>query len=372
MRWFLVLVLVVGLAVGGAWAVGMINFGASQPSAPGQPVAATTPQPVAAANPQPAAALANEDEPLRPANQPETRPAMQLQVVLDRQGFSPGVIDGREGMTLTAALRGFQRARNLTATGEVDAPTRAALAQWDRIPSTQTVTIDADFAAGPFNGPIPHEPEDQARLAALGYSDLSEKLAERYHTTPDTLRALNPGVAPAAGVQIVVPNIRGGVVDNAPDDRGWRATLTSLGVAGEQPRAARVVVDKSDKVLMAYDAQDHLIAQFPATMGSTHDPLPLGRWEIRATAHNPPFHYNPALFWDASPGERRQTLPPGPNGPVGVVWIDLSKEHYGIHGTPEPQTIGRTQSHGCIRLTNWDAARLAQMVRSGVVAVFQA
>ena len=108
-------------------------------------------------------------------------------------------------------------------------------------------------------------------------------------------------------------------------DADWRATLTSLGVAGEQPRAARVVVDKSEKVLMAYDAEDHLIAQFPATMGSTHDPLPLGRWEIRATAHNPPFHYNPALFWDASPGDRRLTLPPGPNGPVGVVWIDLSQ-----------------------------------------------
>jgi lipoprotein-anchoring transpeptidase ErfK/SrfK len=297
---------------------------------------------------------------------------MQLQVVLDRLGFSPGVIDGREGMSLTAALRGFQRARGLTETGHVDEPTRTALAQWDRIPSTRTITIDAGLAAGPFVGPIPREPEGQARLSALGYSDLIEKLAERYHTTPDALRALNPDLAPRAGVQVIVPNIAGGPVENAPDDHGWRATLTSLGVAGEQPRAARIVVDKSDRVLMAYDAEDHLIAQFPATMGSTHDPLPLGRWEIRATAHNPPFHYNPALFWDADPGDRRLTLPPGPNGPVGVVWIDLSKAHYGIHGTPEPQTIGRTQSHGCIRLTNWDAARLAQMVRAGVVAIFQA
>ncbi len=374
MRWVLGLLVVVVIALGGAWAAGLISFGGSQPSAPGPVVATSAPQPGSA--PANAAAPATapapgESEPLRPENQPETRPVMQLQVVLDRQGFSPGVIDNREGMSLKAALRGFQRAHGLTGSGEVDDATRAALAQWDRIPSTQVVTIAADFAAGPFNGPIPHEPEDQARLQALGYSDLTEKLAERYHTTPDTLRALNPGFDPRAGAQIVVPNIRGGPVDNAPDDRGWRATLTSLGVAGEQPRAARVVVDKSDKVLMAYDAEDHLIAQFPATMGSTHDPLPLGRWEIRETAHNPPFHYNPALFWDASPGERRQTLPPGPNGPVGVVWIDLSKEHYGIHGTPEPQTIGRTQSHGCIRLTNWDAARLAQMVRPGVAAVFQ-
>jgi lipoprotein-anchoring transpeptidase ErfK/SrfK len=299
---------------------------------------------------------------------------MQLQVVLDRQGFSPGVIDGREGMSLTAALRGFQRGHNLADSGRMDAPTRAALAQWDRIPSTRTITIDAAFAAGPFNGPVPHEPEAQARLPALGYADLMEKLAERYHTTPETIRALNPapGFAPRAGAQVVVPNIAGGPVEAAAsDDAEWRATLASLGVAGAQPRAARVVVDKSDKVLMAFDAEDRLIAQFPATMGSAHDPLPIGRWEIRATAHNPPFHYNPALFWDADPGDRRLTLPPGPNGPVGVVWIDLSREHYGIHGTPEPQTIGRAQSHGCIRLTNWDVARLAQMVRPGVVAVFQ-
>jgi len=374
MRWILVLLLVVGIALGGAWAAGLIHFDGSQPAAPGQPAATASPQPTPFANPRPAATPASEDDPLRPANQPETRPAMQLQVVLDRQGFSPGVIDGKEGMSLTTALRGFQRAHNLTDSGHVDDPTRAALAQWDRVPSTRTITIDPAFAAGPFNGPIPHEPEAQARLSTLGYADLIEKLAERYHTTADTIRALNPapGFAPRAGTQVVVPNIAGGPVEaSASDDADWRATLTSLGVASAQPQAARVVIDKSERVLMAYDADDHLIAQFPASMGSTHDPLPLGRWEIRAAAHNPPFHYNPALFWDASPGDRRLTLPPGPNGPVGVVWIDLSKEHYGIHGTPEPQNIGRTQSHGCIRLTNWDAARLAQMVRPGITALFQ-
>jgi lipoprotein-anchoring transpeptidase ErfK/SrfK len=375
MRWFLVLVLVLGLAIGGAWATGLVSFGGSQPSGPGPTVAMAPSEPAPpAAAPAAATTAPSDTEPLRPANLPEARPVMQLQVVLDRLGFSPGVIDGREGMSLTTALRGLQRARGVPESGRVDEPTRALLAQWDRIPSTRTITIDPAFAGGPFSGPIPREPEDQARLAALGYSDLMEKLAERYHTTADTLRALNPapGFAPRAGTQMVVPNIAGGPAGaDAADDAGWRATLTSLGVAGEQPRAARLVVDKSDKVLRAFDSDDRLIAQFPATMGSAHDPLPLGRWEIRATAHNPPFHYNPALFWDADPGDRRLTLPPGPNGPVGVVWIDLSKEHYGIHGTPEPQTIGRTQSHGCIRLTNWDVARLAQMVRPGVVAVFQ-
>jgi lipoprotein-anchoring transpeptidase ErfK/SrfK len=365
------LVLVIGLALGGAVATGLISFGGGSTNAPA-PVAAAAPS-----QPAPAAAASSPDaeEQLRPANQPETRPVMQRQVVLDRLGFSPGVIDGREGASLTAALRGFQRANGLTETGQLDDPTRAALARWDRVPSTRTITIDSAMAAGPFVGRVPREPEAQARLSALGYADLAEKLAERFHTTPDTIRALNPapGFALREGAQVVVPNVAGGpVAADASDDASWRTTLAALGVAGEQPRAARIVVDKSEKVLMAYDANDRLIAQFPATMGSTRDPLPLGRWEIRGVAHNPPFHYNPALFWDADPGDRRLTLPPGPNSPVGVVWIDLSKEHYGIHGTPEPRTIGRTESHGCIRLTNWDAARLAQMVRAGVVATFQA
>jgi lipoprotein-anchoring transpeptidase ErfK/SrfK len=366
MRWILALLLVVGLALGGAWAGGLISFGGGEPAASGPAVAtATPPQAPAAADP-----LAGEQ--LRPANQPESRPLMQQQVVLDRLGFSPGVIDGREGQSLTLALRGFQRARGLTESGQFDGPTRAALAQWDRIPSTRTVTIEPDFAAGPFIGRVPREPEAQARLSALGYGDLAEKLAERYHTTPETIRALNPapGFALRAGAQVVVPNVGGGAVSG--DDAGWRTTLASLGVASEQPRAARIVVDQSEKALMAYDAENRLIAQFPVTTGSEHDPLPLGRWEIREIAHNPPFHYNPALFWDADAGDRRLTIPAGPNNPVGVVWIDLSREHYGIHGTPEPRNIGRTESHGCIRLTNWDAARLAQMLRSGVVALFQA
>ena len=369
MRWILGLLLVVGLAIGGAYAAGLIGFGASPSPAPAPSVATASPQPAPAA-----AAPPGEAEVLRPANQPEPRPVMQLQVVLDRLGFSPGVIDGREGMSLTTAVRGLQRANGLTETGRVDAPTRAVLARWERVPSTRTVTINAALAAGPFVGRVPRQPEQQARLSALGYADLTEKLAERFHTTADTLRTLNPGAgfAPREGAQIVVPNVGGGPAgEGASDEAAWRATLAALGVAGEQPRAARIVVDKSEKVLMAYNADGRLIAQFPATMGSAHDPLPIGEWKIRGVAHNPPFHYNPALFWDVSDNRRRLTLPPGPNSPVGVVWIDLSREHYGIHGTPEPQTIGRTESHGCIRLTNWDAARLAQMVRSGVNATFR-
>jgi len=148
--------------------------------------------------------------------------------------------------------------------------------------------------------------------------------------------------------------------------------MRDLGVGTSQPKVDKVVVSKSKGTLLAYDENGKLVAAFTATMGSSHDPLPLGTWKIQGVSRNPQFHYNPDLFWDAKATDKKQTLPPGPNGPVGVVWIDLSKPHYGIHGTPEPQTIGRTESHGCVRLTNWDAARLAQMVHAGTVALFVA
>jgi lipoprotein-anchoring transpeptidase ErfK/SrfK len=131
-------------------------------------------------------------------------------------------------------------------------------------------------------------------------------------------------------------------------------------------------VSKSQSVLRVYDGKDRVIAQFPATTGSDHDPLPLGKWMISTTAFMPTYHYNPDLFWDADSSDKKAQLNPGPNSPVGVVWIDLDKPHYGIHGTPEPALIGRSQSHGCIRLSNWDAARLAQMVRADTPAEFVA
>jgi len=368
----LALLAVIGLAVWGLIASGMVRFGdggTAPAQEAAQPTAATAPR--AAAN-QPA--YPSDDQALlRPAGQAEPRPIMQIQVVLERLGFSSGVIDGREGQSLAGALRGFQEANGLEKSGRLDGPTRAALARWDRIPSTRTIEISEAFARGPFRE-LPDEPEAQARLEALGYTSLMEKLAERFHTTAETIAALNPDprFALAAGARVVVPNVGNDrIAADASNERGWLGTLAGLGVASAQPRAARIVVDKSDSVLMAYDEGGRLIAQFPATMGSRRDPLPLGDWRIRGTAFNPDFRYNPALFWDVSDSEESVTLPPGPNSPVGVVWIDLSKEHYGIHGTPEPRTIGRAESHGCIRLTNWDAARLAQMVRPGVTATFR-
>lgn len=292
---------------------------------------------------------------------------LALQVALDRAGFSPGVIDGSMGKVTRQALQAFQEARGFNVTGRIDAETQAALGETQ---ATETVTIADAEAAGPFLPEIAESMAERAKLDGLYYTSLAEALAEKYHTTPATLRALNPGRDLTSGGEIVVPAVR---PDSMPLEgaKGWDAMLGQLSVAKAQPAAAKVVVDKSDRQVRAFDAAGTLIAQFPATLGSEHDPLPIGEWKIRGVSPLPPFNYDPDLFWDADAKDVKAKLPPGPNSPVGVVWIDLSKEHYGIHGTPEPQTIGRTESHGCIRLTNWDAAKLAQMVRAGAPAILQ-
>ena len=303
----------------------------------------------------------------------DTLSMLQTQVILDRAGFSPGVIDGKSGQTLKLAIREFQTANGLEATGNADPSTTDALNKF-AVPPTRLVRIPAAFAKMAFVPEFPEKAEDQAKLPALGYRNIMEALAERFHTTPETLVALNSAeTSVAAGSVIRVPNIADvqlAVVEN--DERGWAGTLQALGVSSDQPQVAKVVVDKSEGILRAFDANDKIIASFAATMGSSHDPLPIGNWTIKGVARNPEFHYNPKLFWDVSDSKDKLLLPPGPNGPVGVVWIDLSKPHYGIHGTSEPHTIGRAESHGCVRLSNWDAAKLAGMVKTGVKAVFQA
>jgi lipoprotein-anchoring transpeptidase ErfK/SrfK len=355
---------------------------------------------------EPADPMASNDDPAAPpVPEDRPRPLMQAQVVLDRLGFTPGVIDGKMGMSTVNAIKGFQEARGLQISGELDQPTVQALAQWQHIPATRVVTIPPEFANDQFVQ-IPKEREDQAKLGRMGYASLGEKIAERFHTTEEVLAELNPqlaggATAPAAeapvsneatpeasvsneagpkpvltyraGMQLRVPNIGADRFDpSAVKDAGWAETLRLLGVGTDQPKAAKIEVDKSDEVLRVLDGQGKLLAQFTATMGSSQFPLPLGTWKIRGVGYNPPWQYDPSLLATADKSDPKLEIPPGPNSPIGVVWIDLSKEHYGIHGTDEPSHIGRAESNGCIRLTNWDAARLAQMVGSGIEAVFKA
>jgi lipoprotein-anchoring transpeptidase ErfK/SrfK len=300
------------------------------------------------------------------------RPVMQAQVVLERIGFASGVVDGRAGLAFGHALEGFQEARGLPVTGKLDDATRAALTPWDSIPATRIVTIPALWGAEAF-APLPEGMAEQAQMTRLGYTSMAEKLAERFHTTPAVLAELNFGVSHfTPGQQVRVPNVGADQLDpGAIDDKNWLATLRALGVGTSQPEVARILVDESDGWLKAFDGDGRLVAIFTVTTGSRRDPLPIGDWQVKGIAYNPPFAFDPELFWDVPDSEEKQRLPPGPNGPVGVVWIDLSKEHYGIHGTPEPAAIGRSESHGCVRLTNWDAARLAQMVSGGTRVEFR-
>lgn len=299
------------------------------------------------------------------------------QVLMSAHGFSPGVIDGKKGESFRLALNSFQEARGLPKTGELDPATRRALLEVNR-PSTVNVTLTQDDVGGNFVYPFPSDPEKQAELDRLSYRNMLEKLAERYHTTPDTIVALNgPTALIGVGKTLRLPNVLPGATDYDGVDEKGVAALKALNVDSTQPRGDFVVVDKSEGVLKVFtgnaDSRDDakLVAAFPVTMGSARYPLPIGRWKATTYAYMPPFKYQPAILNNPKT-DKELDLPPGPNGPVGVAWLDLTKEHYGIHGTNEPATIGRAESSGCIRMTNWDVLRLSRMMKPGFTAIFQA
>lgn len=296
------------------------------------------------------------------------------QVLLSAAAFSPGVIDGKGGSSFEEAVRGFQQSEELPATGKLDPAARRALLEMNRA-STINVKLGRIDIGGNYVYPFPKKPESQAKLKWAGYRNMLEEVAERYHTMPDTIVALNgPTALIGMGQKLRLPN----VMPHSTDYRDsslkpqYRAWFLKLNVDANEPQGDHIIVDKSEGQLKVFDEGDRVIAQFPVTTGSGHDPLPLGNWKVTTYTFLPPFHYQPNLFWDVDDSKDEKMLPPGPNGLVGVAWLDLSKGHYGIHGTPEPQNIGRTESHGCIRMTNWDVLRLSRMLKPGFKAVFKA
>lgn len=274
---------------------------------------------------------------------------LRAQVLLDRAHFSPGEMDAAYGGNMRQAIRGFQKLRQLPVTGNVDAATWKELER-DDAPVLAVYTLTAQDLAGPY-AQVPADMAGKAKLAALGYANLLEALGERFHCSPELIRRLNPGrPLKRAGEPLLVPNV---------------AIIKPL------PKAASVLVDAKEGTLTLLDAGGTPFAQFPASTGSKHDPLPEGRWQVRGVATNPEYRYNPKLFWDAKAGDSKARIAAGPNNPVGLAWIDLSIEHYGIHGTPEPGKIGKTQSHGCVRLTNWDVMQVVRSVARGATVLMQ-
>jgi lipoprotein-anchoring transpeptidase ErfK/SrfK len=291
---------------------------------------------------------------------PEHLNVLQVQVMLDRGGFSPGVIDGRMGVNTKKALAIFHKQETEESVVEPIIHYR----------------ITAEDIAGPFVT-IPSGTVQQAALSVLGYTSLREALAERFHSTPTFLQQLNPEARFTEGEVIEVPNVEAMVMPVVPSKTAVRPPAEQLipEMAPAREAVAKkpdvvVTVTKSMSALTVTDASGRIVFYAPVTIGSKHDPLPIGKWKVNGVQLNPPYSYNPHLFWNADPRNTKATVPPGPNNPVGLVWIDISKEHYGLHGTPEPSMIGRTHSHGCVRLTNWDALRLAGLVKPGTRVLF--
>ncbi len=281
-----------------------------------------------------------------------------FQVLLDREGISPGQIDGRAGANFSHALTALQAERKLPQTGEPDCATWKALntASAESTITTYTLT-DADVN-GPFQKRIPPRLEDQAKLDALGYRSMTELLAERFHASPALLTRLNRAIPASVGRTIKVP----AVTPFDPDARPAHDTASG---------DITIQVSRAESALRATRADGTLVFFAPVSSGSIHDPLPPGDWKVTGVGWHPVFHYNPDLFWDANPKDVGAAIKPGPNNPVGVVWIALNLEHYGLHGTPEPGHIGHTESHGCVRLTNWDASRVAALVKPGTPVTFK-
>lgn len=281
---------------------------------------------------------------------------LRVQVLLDRAVFSPGIVDGRWGRNTEKAVYWLQRREGLRATGHVDQATWERLQQLGGQPSeiVRAHQLTEDDVAGPFVT-LPEEYYDRRDMECQCYESLAEKLAEQHHTSEDLLRALNPDVdlnAVTAGMTLNVPAVA------RPQPAGTDAV-------------SRIVISDGGRYLHALGADGRILYHFPATLGSDYSPSPTGEYSVTNIAPDPSWHYQPELLEGVADDEPDAVLPPGPNNAVGVVWMQLSRPHYGVHGTSAPETIGYTTSNGCVRLTNWDAQYLSRAIAAGTPVQFR-
>ena len=285
---------------------------------------------------------------------------VRAQVLLDRARFSPGAIDGREGDNYHRALAAYAAARKLPASDHLTKEIWDALQSGDTAPALKDYTITKEDAEGPYERRIPPKMEEQADLDALGYTNAREMLAERFHMSRDLLSALNPGKSfDEAGTTIAVA-----AVEPMGMDKPKAKDLP------QDPKVERISVDKTNRDVRAFGADGALLAYYPASIGSSEKPAPSGETTVKGVAFDPVYTYNPKYAFKGVKTKRKFSIRPGPNNPVGLVWIDLAIPSYGIHGTPEPERVSKTESHGCIRLTNWSARDLAKHVARGAKVAF--
>ena len=270
---------------------------------------------------------------------------VQLQVLLDRAGASPGVIDGYFGENVSKAIAGFEAMNGLPSDGKLDPEVITRLN--NNAPVVQSYNITAADTTGLVQS-IPADYGEKARMDHLGYTSVAEKLSERFHMDIDLITTLNPQASFAAGETISV-------------------TMPGPPKAG---KVKRIEANRRTAHLYAYGEDGTLLAVYPATIGSSETPAPSGKHKVKGVARMPTYVYNPKINFKQGDNRKILTIPSGPNGPVGTVWIDLSKPTYGIHGTPEPALIDKVGSHGCVRLANWDVEELAAMVEPGVSVEF--
>jgi lipoprotein-anchoring transpeptidase ErfK/SrfK len=270
---------------------------------------------------------------------------VRLQVLLDRAGSSPGVIDGLSGENVDKAVAGFEAMNNLPVDGMLDPEVASRLE--GNAPVVESYVVSPEDAAGLVEK-IPEDYGEKAKMQSLGYTSVAEKLSERFHMGIDLVHALNPASQFAPGDTVWV-------VNPGPPRDG---------------KVKRIEVDRKTGQVLAYAADGSLLAVYPATIGSEDNPAPSGKHKVKGVARMPVYRYDPKRNFKQGKNNKVLTIPKGPNGPVGTVWIDLTEPTYGIHGTPEPKLIDKVGSHGCVRLTNWDVEELASMVKPGVMVDF--